>query len=123
VSEAEVDIYATEPQVIEQDRRDVRIAELEAELEKATPPAKLREFAERVQARNAKLEPLAEENAALKRQLGLAHAGVDPESMLGHVVVTAAAADGVSDPKQVAALARTLRAEMTNGGASRPKED
>jgi hypothetical protein len=119
VSEAEVDIYATEPQVIEQDRRDVRIAELE----KATPPAKLREFAERVQARNAKLEPLAEENAALKRQLGLAHAGVDPESMLGHVVVTAAAADGVSDPKQVAALARTLRAEMTNGGASRPKED
>jgi hypothetical protein len=82
----------------------------------------LREAYERVQARNAKLEPLAEENAALKRQLGLVSAGVDPDSMLWQTVATAAAADGVSDPEQVAALARTLRAEM-NGGAGRPKED
>ncbi len=82
----------------------------------------LREAYERVQARNAKLEPLQAENAALKRQLGLAHANVDPDSTLGQVVVTAAAADGVSDPAAVAALARTLRAEL-NGGAGRPKED
>jgi hypothetical protein len=103
---------------LEPDPRDLRIAELEDELARATPPPQLREFAERMQARNATLEPLAEEVAALKRTLGLVTAGVDPTSMLGQTVSTAAAADGVSDPEQVAALARTLRAEM-NGGAGR----
>jgi hypothetical protein len=57
----------------------------------------------------------------LRRVLGLVQAGVDPESLLGQTVVTAAAADGVSDPAQVAALARTLRAEL-NGGPSRKEE-
>jgi hypothetical protein len=81
----------------------------------------LREAYERVQARNAKLEPLQAENDALKRQLGLVSAGVDPDSMLWQTVSTAAAADGVSDPEQVAALARTLRDEM-NGGAGRQED-
>jgi hypothetical protein len=75
-------------------------------------------WAERVQRRNAELESLAVENAALKRQIGLAHAGIDPESLLGQTVVTAAAADGIDDPAQVEALARTLRAEL-NGGPGR----
>jgi hypothetical protein len=88
---------------LEPDPRDVRIAELEEQLAKATPPPQLREFAERVQKRNVELEPLAEEVAALKRTLGLVTAGVDPTSMLGQTVSTAAAADGVSDPEQVAA--------------------
>ena len=105
----------------EPDERDLRIAELEEQLERATPP-RLREFAERVQARNTELEPLAVENGALKRTLGLVMAGVDPESTLGQTIATAAAADGVSDPEQVAALARVLRAE-TNGGARRHEEE
>jgi hypothetical protein len=44
---------APELGVLEPDPRDVRIAELEDELARATPPPQLREFAERVQARNA----------------------------------------------------------------------
>jgi hypothetical protein len=110
---------SAEPQ--EPDERDLRIADLEAQLAKATPPAKLREFAERQQARNAQLEPLEAENAALRRTLGLVQAGVDPASTLGQTIATAAAADGVSDPAQVAALARVLRAE-TNGGAGRQED-
>jgi hypothetical protein len=110
-------------QVIEdtRDPRDVRIKELEAELAAVQPPAQLREFAERIQQRNAKLGPLAAENAALKRTLGLVRAGVDPESALGQTIATAAEAENVSDPEHVAALALTLRAEM-NGGPSRRKE-
>jgi hypothetical protein len=67
------------------------------------------------------LEPLAEEVAALMRTLGLVSAGVDPDSMLWQTVSTVAAADGVTDPEQVAARARTLRAEM-NGGAGRQED-
>jgi hypothetical protein len=111
-----------EPQALERDPRDERIAELEDELARTTPLPQVRAWAERVQRRNAELESLAVENAALKRQIGLAHAGIDPESLLGQTVVTAAAADGIDDPAQVEALARTLRAEM-NGGARRHKED
>jgi hypothetical protein len=110
-----------DPLDLEPDPRDVRIAELEDELARATPPSQLREFAERVQARNATLEPLAEEVAALMRTLGLVSAGVDPDSMLWQTVSTVAAADGVTDPEQVAARARTLRAEM-NGGAGRQED-
>jgi hypothetical protein len=116
--------YAEGPQVVEdtRDPRDIEIERLQAELEKAQPPAQLREYAERVQQRNAKLEPLEAENASLRRQLGLAWAQVDPDSLLGQTVVTAAAADGVSDPTQVAALARTLRAELNGGSRRKEKE-
>jgi hypothetical protein len=76
-------VHMEGPQVIEdtRDPRDVRIEELEAELAAVQPPAQLREFAERMQQRNAKLEPLQAENAALRVQLGLAHAGVDPQRL------------------------------------------
>jgi hypothetical protein len=53
----------------------------------------------------------------------LAWAQVGPDSLLGQTVVTAAAADGVSDSAQVAALARSLRGEMTNGGTRRKEEN
>jgi hypothetical protein len=114
----DLNVHRQDPQPLEPDRRDARIAELEAELASRRPVRDLRQYAERVEARNAELEHLAVENAELRRVLGLVQAGVDPESLLGQTVVTAAAADGVSDPAQVAALALTLRAEL-NGGASR----
>ena len=110
-----------EPQALEQDPRDERIAELEDELARVTPLPQVRAWAERVQRRNAELESLAVENAALRRQIGLTQAGVDPESLFGQTVLTAAEHDGVTDPAQVAGLARTLRAEM-NGGPSRREE-
>jgi hypothetical protein len=81
----------------------------------------LREAYERSQVRAASLEHLAVENAALKRTIGLITAGVDPASTLGQTIATAAAAAGVSDPEQVAALARVLRAE-TNGGTRRRRD-
>jgi len=100
---------------------DTRPAPEDSEPDRPDAVRQLREAYERVQARNAKLEPLQAENAALKRQLGLAHAGVDPNSLFAQTIVAAAERDDVSDPQAVAALARTLRAEL-NGGTGR-KED
>ena len=96
---------------------DTRPAPEDANAEQERPDAirQIREAYERVQARNAKLEPLAEENAALRRQLGLAHAGVDPTSLFGQTVIAAAERDDVSDPQAVSALARTLRSELSGG--------
>jgi hypothetical protein len=56
---------APEDSDAEPDPRGERIAELEEQLAKATPPPNLREFAERMQRRNVELEPLAAENAEL----------------------------------------------------------
>jgi hypothetical protein len=89
--------------------------------EEHSPATRLREALERARARNAKLEHLPAEVASLKRQLGLARAGVDPDSTLGMVVATAAAADGIDDPDRVMDLARVLRHEL-NGGHGRGED-
>jgi hypothetical protein len=81
-----------------------------------------RQYARRMRHRNAELESLAVENGELKRQLGLARAGVDPDSWLGQTIATAAAADGVDDPDRVVDLARALQAEL-NGGRGRQTEE
>jgi hypothetical protein len=83
---------------------------------------RLRGALERARRRNAELEPLTVENAELKRQLGLARAGVDPTSWLGQIIATAAAADGVDDPDRVVDIALSLRAEL-NGGRGRQEEE
>jgi hypothetical protein len=57
--------------------------ELEPEQDRPDTVRQVREWAERVQRRNAEPEPLKAENDALRRQLGLAHAGVDPTSLFG----------------------------------------
>jgi hypothetical protein len=82
----------------------------------------LREAYDRSQRRNAELEHLPAENGALRRQLGLARAGVDPDSIFGQTVTAAAEASGLSDPADVADLARALRVELTNGGNGRREE-
>jgi hypothetical protein len=79
----DLNVHREGPQPLEPDPRDARIAELEAELASRRPVRELRQYAERVEARNAELEHLAVENAELRRVLGLVQAGVDPESLLG----------------------------------------
>jgi hypothetical protein len=81
-----------------------------------------RDALKRERARRRELEPLAAENAELRRQLGLARAGVDPNSVLGQVVAAAAASDGLSDPDQIQDLARALSIELRNGGRARLEE-
>jgi hypothetical protein len=90
-------------------------AEQASDAERPDTVRQVREWAERVQRRNAELEPLRAENDALRRQLGLAHAGVDPTSLFGQTVIAAAERDDVSDPLAVSALARTLRSELSGG--------
>jgi hypothetical protein len=76
----------------------------------------LRAAYDRSQRRNAELESIAVENRELRRLLGLARAGVSPDSTFGQVVVDAAAANDLSDPDDVADLARALRVELMSGG-------
>jgi hypothetical protein len=58
------------------DARDLRIAELEARLAKATPPSELRAWAERTKQRNTELERAVAEQTDLRRQAALWRAGV-----------------------------------------------
>ena len=112
---------AAEPQPAEPERPGARA--LREALERAQQRAAV------AQERAAQVEPLEAQNLALRRLLGLSRAGIDPHGPLGVGIVATAAANGIDDPDDVAALAAVMVAEArgdlptTNGQRSEDASD
>jgi hypothetical protein len=121
---------------------DIDTTEAEPDAPQAPQPVEpgpgaraLRQALERAQQRAAAAEeraarvtPLQDEVAHLRRQLGVTQAGIDPGGAFAQGVLAAAAANGIDAPADVKNLALVMAAEArgelpTNGHRSEDARD